>query len=164
MQEAQPAENIHFALTLETPILGDTSSSNGTYLLDYDVAEGTFSPRYALWKWAITQAATALHWTINTDYLRFPVKIKTQAPRIYKRVVDKRNPSRTTLHESLPKGAVLPVSILLLGTLPPGRQIVRDNRPSAAELETIMQLVGEQIGISPWGSKFGYGRFTTKLK
>lgn len=55
-------------------------------------------------------------------------------------------------------GTVLTFKLLVPGDPEPGTQS-RGRTPTELELTRIFETIGEMLGISPWGSRFGYGRF-----
>jgi hypothetical protein len=61
------------------------------------------------------------------------------------------NATNADLFESFRKGTVLTLSFLL------DEQII--GCPSPEQVKTLYGFVGEHLGISQWGSKFGFGRF-----
>jgi hypothetical protein len=97
-----------------------------------------------LWRNTIHAAAMELGISIEKDSFRFPEGVAVDTSE-YERVYNRINKER---FESIEPGTVIRLRLLL---------------ETEADQETmlrVMDLCGELYGLSPWGNKFGYGRFT----
>lgn len=150
---------------LLSPFLGDQRSPSGVKRLNSTSQAGVdyFLPSNAQWRWALKEAMDALGILNETgvDYVRLPSRIPMPKVHLYTRVFDRQNPDKRNTHECFQAGTVLSFPVLILGSLEQtsGMEVFRDRPPTESEIKDCFSLIGEDIGLSPWGSKFGYGRF-----
>lgn len=115
------------------------------------------------WRWVLSEALAALPFSNETsvDYIRLPIYIKCPNVQLYERKFrDKTGERQTELFESFPGGSRITVPVFVLGSLDADSASGGGLRPpTTEEVLAIFEEAGENIGISPWGSKFGYGRF-----
>ena len=147
------------------PFLGTRPNRDGIKTIDTDKRPGEAGDimlclDQAQWRWAMKEAidSMGLSGQTSVDFIRFPVKAK--APKIskYMKVFDSKNPKKNPVFECFPAGSILSFSVFLLGSVE-GESCNRKRPLTENEFIECLKLVGEFIGISPWGSKFGYGRF-----
>jgi hypothetical protein len=120
----------------------------------------------AHWNWAVQQAASNLK-DVDPASIRVPASFQPTRIEVYQhnwtRRISTSKMVRTEvcsgLFESLRPGAVLTLPFMLVSELAP-EDMDSGLRPATAEeFMEIMKIVGEMLGISPWGSRFGFGRF-----
>lgn len=113
------------------------------------------------WRWALREAfgSMGLIPTVDIDYIRLPAEIQAPAIRTYKRLWESRNEES---FECFQAGTVITFPVFILTELEQrnfnGIQI-SSRPPTKEEVKECFEIIGESIGLSPWGSKFGYGRF-----
>jgi len=106
-----------------------------------------------LWLWAI-KAALPSDSPIAVSTLRLPLSIKAPRLDLYK---DKHE----RLYEAIHLNTVLTFKMLIAAVPPPG--VDEDKRPpTIEELKNLLSVVGEQVGLSPYRSEEGWGRFTVE--
>lgn len=97
----------------------------------------------------------------DVDYVRLPTRIVMPKTHLYVRVLDRQNPDKRNTFESIQAGTVVSFPILILGQLESQNKLdlFKSRPPTVEEVKQCFSIIGEDIGLSPWGSKFGYGRF-----
>lgn len=116
------------------------------------------------WRWAIREAfdSMGLIPAVDIDYLRLPAEVLAPAIRTYKRTWESRSEESFECFQS---GTVITFPVFILGELEQrnfnGIQI-NARPPTKEEVKECFTIIGESIGLSPWGSKFGYGRFSVE--
>lgn len=119
----------------------------------------------AQWYWALGQAQEALGLSrIDQFAVRFEDAFIAPRLQLYvRRWSDTRhNKQEQEMFESIGKGTVLTFNPILLSTQEPSQSAGKLRAPTLSEMKDIMGCVGHMLGLSPWGSKFGYGRFTVE--
>lgn len=150
---------------LISPFLGDQRSASNVRRLDSTTQDGVtyFLPSNAQWRWALKEAmdACGILSESDVDYVRLPTRILMPKTHLYVRVIDRQNPDKRNTFECFQAGTVVSFPILVLGQLEnqPAINLVKERPPTVEEIRKCFQIIGEDIGLSPWGSKFGYGRF-----
>jgi hypothetical protein len=111
------------------------------------------------WYWALQEAAKCLSLDVNVHCIRFKKGFRAPTLVLYTRRWHHQNSERRQEEqfESIREGAELSIELILLSTPEPGQNTGKV--PTVEEVEKLFQFVGESLGLSPWGSKFGYGRF-----
>lgn len=109
----------------------------------------------AQWNWAVEQAALALHIDIDTNSVRFPVSIQRPSLVLYVRRWHHQGKRKEEMFESIRDGAELGIDVLLTSV----SENENKRPPTQDEFLKIMTFIGDMLGLSPFGSKFGYGRF-----
>ena len=151
---------------LISPFLGDQRSASGVRKLNSTMQNDTtyFLPNNAQWRWALREAMDAIGILdkTNIDYVRLPTRIVAPKMHLYVRLLERQDPDKRDTFECFQAGTVMSFNVLILGRLEhevnlPG---LEDRPPTEQELRQCFDIIGENIGLSPWGSKFGYGRFT----
>lgn len=114
------------------------------------------------WYWAIDQAIEALS-IKNVDSFAVRLSDTFVSPTLNLLVRrwsgGKGKNQEKEMFESINKGTILTFPLLLASSADPTSPLDAGRPPSIKELEQIFSLIGEMLGLSPWGSKFGYGRF-----
>lgn len=143
-------------LQLLNPMLGNIPTQSGVRKFKR-LNSGAVAFDSALWSWACTNAIRQLKLDISEDAIR-PERGWCRTPRVvlYRRNWTKDGVPQTDSFESFPEKTEIHVKMFLAqsghGTL------IRT--PTPAEMVSIAEIVGEYFGLSPWGTKFGYGRFS----
>lgn len=142
-------------LELLTEMLGNLQSAQGIKKFKR-VKSGAIAFDFATWSWASSNAANQLGITFDEANLR-PSPSWCHTPRV---IIHKRNwekngvPMVDTFESFQPHNEI---SIKMFIAKP--AQGSRGNAPTPAEVVQMAEIVGEYFGLSPWGSKFGCGRF-----
>lgn len=113
------------------------------------------------WRWAIQEAFNSMDLIpeVDVDYIRLPIEIPAPTIRTYKRNWESRNEES---FECFQAGTVITFPVFILSELEQKNfnGIRMSSRPpTKEEVKQCFSIIGESIGLSPWGSKFGYGRF-----
>jgi len=111
-----------------------------------------------LWDWAYRQAIASLHFDdIDSTTIRSSMSIKSPTVALHTRKYkNKAGKQQQELFECIVKNTVITIPVMV-ATNP---EDMNDKRsPTKKELETMFEFIGEFVGLSPWGSKFGYGTF-----
>lgn len=113
------------------------------------------------WEWAVNEACLSL----KLDHVEpacflpvAPLFIPTTV--LYNRTHTRRGERVTTMHESVRKGAELSFEIVVSGSVPPRASIVSKEPPEFDEILQILKFIGAFLGLSPYGSEKGFGRFS----
>jgi len=147
-------------IRLTSPLLGDKMNTGGVrgFTRTKQISNDEVPLDSALWVWAITQAAESLNIKITGDMFRIPAKIQAPTLNLYnRRWTTKAGKKKVDMFESIRAGSVLTIPILLFSAVPGNN--VENSVISEQDFIAALALVGTFIGVSPWGSKFGYGRF-----
>ena len=163
MEESNNRFTIRIKVT--RPFLG-ARWSQGVKTFDMEEKDGVkyFIPDNSQWRWALKEALGSLNLVpeVDPDYVRLPVSILAPTVRRYSRAWDPKNPTKREDYESFQAGTVITFPVFILSQLeqPVFNGIRIESRPPTKdELINCFKIIGENIGLSPWGSKFGYGRF-----
>jgi hypothetical protein len=100
------------------------------------------------WKEQLRIAAMQLHYPIDVNTLYPPQGIRPASIHLFRRIFSKR---RQELFESFRTGTVLTFDFM-----------VREDQsrcPDTEQFRNMLSFVGEYLGLSQFGSKFGFGRF-----
>lgn len=162
------SQSIPIQIKLVSPFLGNLRQRDGTRALNTYEKDKLkyFLPDIIQWRWALNQAfeSTGLIEDSVLDFIRLPQRIVAPQIYLYSRVRDKKNPNNREMFESFRTGTVISFPVFILSTLETTTAL-QDNYPEShrpptkEELIQCFSLVGDQIGLSPWGSNYGYGRF-----
>lgn len=119
--------------------------------------------------WALAEAVDALEMTdVSPDLIRFAHSYKLPTVELYNhrfRTTNNRSGQKnfkTELFESFRPGAEITFPVLVASKHALGDSASKGRPPTEEELKEIMNLIGKTLGLSPWGSKFGFGRFKVK--
>lgn len=155
---------------LTRPFLGTRRDKDGYKAFDTEIVNGEvhYVPDCAQWKWAVRQAfeVMGLIPEVDPDYVKLPVTIKAPTMRLYSRAWNPKNSTQRETFWCFQQGTVLTFPILILSELETEARnqgfVVSSRPPTKEEVLECFKIVGEDIGLSPWGSKFDYGRFTVE--
>lgn len=119
-------------------------------------AQGSLALDLERWIWAFNHAAEALKFDVHTAALHPAEGIAAPTLVLYnRRWIDRKNGKETLraeMFESVRKGAVLTFRLAVTaGEEKPA--------PSLEQVQAMFNHIGEFIGISQWGNRWGYGRF-----
>lgn len=137
----------------------DTKEIDGKKYFQVDVPQ---------WRWAIKEAlgSMSLIPEVDVDYIRIPTSILAPMIRHYERVWDKANPTKRETFECFQAGTVMSIPVFILSELEQSSAFnnlrFQSRPPTHDEVVECFKIIGEDIGLSPWGSKYGYGRFTVE--
>lgn len=109
------------------------------------------------WQWALASAARALECKIDVGTIRTESGFDAPGITLFNRKYHHKGKIHEEMFEAIREGTVLTIDILVMesGEID-GQQY---NAPTQEELLWIFEYVGMFIGLSPWGSKWGFGRF-----
>jgi hypothetical protein len=112
------------------------------------------------WSWAFREAASSLHLPVNISTLYPAAGIAVPTLVMYTRrwstkTADGRERPQSEMFEAIREGTVLTFQIV--SSAGPEKQ----DGPAAdpEQIKALLNFIGEYIGISQWGNKYGYGRF-----
>lgn len=111
------------------------------------------------WAWALREAADALHMDdVDIDTINFEAGMRPPTLVLYTRNYKFKGRPKQEMFEAIRDG--VPISLdMLVTTSPPDKTHFSLRTPSSQELQEIIGFTGKMIGLSPFGSRFGYGRF-----
>lgn len=152
---------------LTRPFLGARRTKDGIRVFDINVINNKkyLEVDTIQWRWALREAFDSLGLVpeVDLDYVRLPADILSPTIRTYSRAWNPKNPVCRETFECYQAGTVITFPIFILGELEQksfnGISITASRPPTREEIEKSFSIIGESIGLSPWGSKFGYGRF-----
>ena len=124
-----------------------------------DGAEG-FSIDLPYWCWALGEAIDALHIgnILIVDHVRVEDAIKKPTLVLHnRRWYDKVGKPKTEMFESIRENTTLNFKLVVTKAQLLGNALTVS--VTKAEIMSIFNFIGKYIGLSPWGNKFGYGRF-----
>jgi hypothetical protein len=139
------------SIRLETPMLGSQPpDTNGVRRFRRGKNNGLLIP-VSQWESLFVQACEDMGMDPGcVKTLKFPETIRAPATQLYTRTYNRTKVDR---FESIQKNAVLKFQLLV-------RNVKDIQTVGAPRLNHLFTHVGEWLGISPWGSKFNYGRFS----
>lgn len=141
-------------MKLKTPFLGNQQTQSKIRKFRR-TDSGDIALDSAQWKFVISESIDSLAMDVNPEAVRLPLEFRAPKLNLYTRRWKDENGIHSEDFESISKGAVLTVKVLSLkqseNNIQPG--------PDQEELKLIFEFAGAWIGLSPWGSKFNYGRF-----
>jgi len=151
-------------IKLKKPFLGNCRTTDKIRRFDRSKAfKHNIQVDMLRWNWTIEEAISALELDLDPSSIR--VNPTYSAPKIelfVRRWRDgKSGKQREEMFEAIKAGAVLSFEVLVINNKEPEGSNADDTfkKPTIKDLYKILTLVGEILGLSPWGSKFGYGRF-----
>jgi hypothetical protein len=109
------------------------------------------------WQWAMASAAKSLEYDIDVETIRTESGFDAPTMGLYNRRWVHKGKPHEELFECIREGSVLSIPILVMesGEIE-GQQY---KAPTRDELEHVFEYTGMFIGLSPWGSKWGYGLY-----
>ncbi len=109
------------------------------------------------WQWALASAAKALDCNINVETIRTESGFDAPKTCLFNRKYHHNGKPLEEMFESIREGTVLTVHILVMESGEINGQQYK--APTKEELRWIFDYVGMFIGLSPWGSRWGFGKF-----
>lgn len=140
-------------IKLTTPVLAAQATSDCIRKFKR-IGDGiSFDP--VLWGWLLENAAAGCHLDdVDLECIRPPSELVVNRIEIYNRRWD----NKSEKFESIKAGSLLDLP-LMLTTRHPHSTSSATIPPDLAILRQLLEFMGARLGISPWGSKFNYGRF-----
>lgn len=132
-----------------------------------------WEPNLLQWRWALKEALEAKGLSSDSviDFIRLPNQIKCPSIHLYQRNwKDSKNPGvqQHELFEAFNVGSEITIPILIVSELEDKdetqpknafAEMFKTKPPTKQDVIDCFEIIGANIGLSPWGSKFGYGRF-----
>lgn len=151
-------------IKLRSPFLGDIKTPKGRKLNTKTTGGVVYwKPQISQWRWAMKEALDSLGLQLETsvDFIRFPVEIRAPKISAYQRAFHVQDTIKYELFESFATGAVISFRLFILGSLEGQNSMIQipQRQPTKEEVLNCFKIVGSSIGLSPWGSKYDYGRF-----
>lgn len=152
-------------IKLTTPMLGDQTTRDNLRKFDTPpVFNGDIRLSIPRWHWAVSEAAKQADLEhVDARRIMLDHRLRRPSMELYNRswFEERRGKSVrcSEMFESIRAGAELTLGFLITDVADPSGDVDKLKTPSLGELTVLMQTVGSYIGISPWGSSFGYGRF-----
>lgn len=111
------------------------------------------------WQWALASAARALDYSVNVETIRTESGFEPPKLTLYNRKYHYKGKPHEEMFEAIREGTQLNIPILVMESNDvEGQQYTA---PSKEELLHIFEYVGMFIGLSPWGSRWGFGLYDT---
>ena len=108
------------------------------------------------WNWALKESLMALHIdSVDLECIRLPTGIRMPAVVAYNRRWDNKGKEQQEMFEAIREGTVLTVPVLITST----SENSSLRPPATEEFKSLINFTGKMLGLSPWGCRFGYGRF-----
>lgn len=114
----------------------------------------------AHWSWTFQQAAEALRLgDVETDCIRTESGFDSPSLILYHRKYRYKGRPHEEMFEAIRENTVLTLPFLVTGFLEETGEENHKHPPNRKELEQILKFAGQWLGLSPWGCRYGYGRF-----
>lgn len=117
-----------------------------------------------VWRWAMLDAVESLNLEVDINRVHLPPGIRLPTIFLFERNYKTRPKNRhqegrakTAKHEAVRTNTILGFKVNISSPRPDEKTPAA--APTAGELEKIFNHIGEYIGLSPFGSAFGFGRF-----
>lgn len=125
--------------------------------------EGSLKTPLAIWDWALRETISNLGWRDVVDWsaIRPDPVFNTSQLGIHRRSYYKGEMKKTEDYECVDPGMTV-TQPMLLTEAPDNistRKKVGSRTPTLEEVSVVMECIGRYCGISPWGNRYGYGRF-----
>lgn len=114
------------------------------------------------WEWAVEEATASLRLShVATRCFLPPSPIYLPTTVMYNRNYSRGGNKESCMHEAVKKGAELVLELPISSSVPP-RSSASQNLvpPEPCEIEQVLKFIGKFLGLSPFGSEKGYGRFS----
>jgi hypothetical protein len=146
-------------IRLLSHFLGSRPSEGGCRVFNR-LPSGAIGLDYAQWDWSIRNAAKDLFPEgIDLECIK-PARgwsVKHDQITLYNRQYNKSGKQVMEVFEAIAPGQIISIDCHIA--------IQRDKsgarQPDITDVIAMLDFVGEYYGLSPWGAKFGYGRFET---
>lgn len=145
---------------VESPFLGDNRYPNIRRFRRAPGSEEWWLLRIPQWHWACKEAATALGMVdVDTSQVHFTEKFRRATAILYRHNFTRNGQQAHEMFEAVNKNSILTFEVFLPETPERGG---KTRPPTRDELRKIFEFIGQYVGLSPWGSQFGFGRFTVE--
>ena len=115
------------------------------------------------WQWAIQEAAEALHLDcIDVSTIHTESGFDAPSLQLFNRRYTHKGKPHEEMFESIRENTTLTFNVLVTKPHPVSTESVGLRPPDQEELMALFAFVGKMIGLSPWGTRFGFGRFTVE--
>lgn len=124
--------------------------------------EGRIAIDLAHWSWTFQQAAEAMKMLdVDTECIRTESGFEAPSLILYHRKYRYKGKPHEEMFEAIRENNILTMPILVTGFIEegPSGECNPKHPPTRKELEKLLQFSGKWLGLSPWGCKYGYGRF-----
>lgn len=143
-------------IRMTTPLLGQQRDPSGIRRFTRTASQA-IAIDLERWLWAFSEAAKSLHVNVHTSSLHPAEGIAAPTIVLYNRRWKDRKSGqevqRQEMFESVRKGTVLTFRLAVTTDS-------ENQKPTAEQVQSLFGYIGEFIGISQWGNRFGYGRFS----
>lgn len=169
LEAVSTSKKITLPCRLETPFLGSLHGRD--HIMRFDTVKINddmyIKVNTAQWRWAMKEALDSMGILAETgiDYVRLPIKLKAPSIRYYSLRGSSKEGGRNTVHECFQAGTVLTIPVFVLSVLEGSdgmAGLFNQRPPTEKEVVECFSIIGECIGLSPWGSKSGFGRFSVE--
>lgn len=125
--------------------------------------EGSLKTPLAIWDWALREAFSNLRWRDSVDWsaIRPHPVFHADVLSIHNRSYYRDNVRRSEDYEAVDPGQIV-TQHLLLTDAPENISHRRGSGtriPTMEETTEVLKFIGSVCGVSPWGNRYGYGRF-----
>jgi len=162
---------MHYSLRIKliTRMLGDQRNADKIRRFPKPgIMKGEIAMDLSRWSWLLTEALHSLNMPeIDVESVHMCSSFRSPTLEVFRR--NWRETNRRTgktrecdeMFESIRPGAELELRLFVTQTKDPGgmEEEVETRPPTTEELRKVFEVIGTTLGVSPWGSKFGYGRF-----
>lgn len=141
-------------------MLGDQRSDSNILRFNR-TKDAIFKMTPEFWTWLCENAIDSLRLTeVSSATIFTPPDIHLPTVNYYRRTWTARSgASRAEQHECIRSGTVINFNLVVTTPLP-GDSDKALRSPTEGEMKDILRFIGTYIGISPFGAKKNYGRFT----
>ena len=125
--------------------------------------DGFLKTPMPIWDWVLRESFSNFGWTDQIDWSAVRVHRAMHADHLttHTRQYQRRDELKRETFEAVPIGAI--TSYALFITDAPdnlaARRRTNARLPAVAEVGDALEFAGTFLGVSPWGNRFGYGRF-----
>jgi len=137
---------IQLQIRLTSPILAEKKTNAKIRKFEFE-CDGFLKLRKKDWYDALREAANILEIDKNIDTIQIPDTLISPTIRIYRRTYNK---GKTDVFQSIQKNTILSLQLKVSN---------KETSPTVNELKLLFSMIGDFIGLSEWGNKFGFGRF-----
>lgn len=141
-------------IKLQSPFLGHQRTRDKVRVFR-KTPEGHITFDHAQWNFVVSEAVHHLGLDVNVDAVRVPQSYVAPRLDMYVRRWVDNSGAHSERFECIKTGTVITFQILLMHK----SEESEERGPDIDEIKDILQFIGQWIGMSPWGSKFNYGRF-----
>lgn len=148
-------------IQLTTPIMGSQATTEKIRRFRRGLLPDTITIEPDMWFWTLRQACQAIggmeHFDVTT--LRIPNGIVARTFSIYTHSYTREGRQLREQFESIRRGAQLTFDVSLTDLEPTATRRTEDRAVDEETMHKLITYIGTYLGLSPWGSKFNFGRF-----